>query len=350
MQGIVQNHIWLIWTFRLLQGMLKTPARAQEGGSCPPLFSKEPEHVGPQSLPTPQPLRPALSQRPSPQGMPHSSRRAPCSSPAPKNRAGDSAQPALTHAGLMTMPRGPCPARPTSASHLQQQTREQLQLFPLQDPTLSLPARLETRAHEQDQEKQFSFGVAELSRARSRGLCWPSPAEAAARPSPPSCLLLHPGWSPSLQYPPSIPPKATLDEGPHPPPPRSYVTPRLARATDHLRAGAQHPKRDPAGVKRCGPGILADPWLQAGHARGSSTVAISMTNIIIIISHNSRARAKPAGNKACSQPVMPMHSSMFSAGPRGCKEKDCHGSPSFLPSVSMLHPPVDRGGFVHPLG
>ena len=168
----------------------------------PTPFPKGTRAHGLRPLPMPQPLRPALSQRPSPPGTPHSTCRAPCSSPAPKNRAGDSAQPALTHTGLTTVPCGPCPARPTSASHLQQQTREQLQLFPLQHPTLSLPARLETRAHEHNQEKQFSFGAAELPCARSSRLGWPSPAMAAARPSHPSslvpCLLLHPGWSPSL--------------------------------------------------------------------------------------------------------------------------------------------------------
>lgn len=153
--------------------------------------------MGPRSLPVPRPLRPALSQRRSPPTMPHSTHHAPCSSLAPKNRAGDPAQPALTHAGLTAVPSGPCPAQPTSASHLQQQTREQLQLFPLQYPTVSLPARLETRAHEHDQEKQFSFAAAELSRARSSGLGWPSPAKAAARPSslssqPPSPSRLVP--------------------------------------------------------------------------------------------------------------------------------------------------------------
>lgn len=118
------------------------------------------------------------------------------------------------------MPSGPCPARPTSASHLQQQTREQLQLFPLQYPTLSLPARLETRAHEHDQEKQFSFGAAELSCARSSGLGWLSPAKAAARPSPPSSLFpLPPAPSRLVPIPtiasaaPSPPTKAAPDEG-----------------------------------------------------------------------------------------------------------------------------------------
>lgn len=220
----------------------------------PTPFPEGTRALGPWSLPMPQPLHPALSQRPSLPRMPHSTRCAPCSSPAPKNRAGDSAQPAMTHAGLMTMPCSPCPAQPTSASHLQQQTREQLQLFPLQHPTFSLPTRLETRAHEHDQEKQFSFGAAELSRARSSGLGWPSPATAATRPSPPSSLPPPPPPpAPSRLVPiltiapaaPSPPPKATMEEGAaasDPPPPPSHVTPRLAHATDCVHAGARRPK------------------------------------------------------------------------------------------------------------
>lgn len=63
-----------------------------------------------------------------------------------------------------------------------------------------------------------------------------------------------------------------------------------------------------------------------------------MTNIIII-SHNSWAPAKPASKPAHSQPGMTMLRSMFSAGPGGCKEKDCHRSP-FFPPVSLCpnHP------------
>lgn len=78
-----------------------------------------------------------------------------------------------------------------------------------------------------------------------------------------------------------------------------------------------------------------------------------MTNIIIIIiiiSHNSRALAKPASKLARSQPATLMHSSMFRAGPGGCKEKDCHGSPCFPHSISVPHLLADRGGGVRPLG
>jgi len=235
--------------------MLKIPAKAQGEGSRPALCPRGPEHTGPWSLPAPQPLRPALSQRPSPPRMPHSTRRAPCSSPAPKNRASDSAQPALTHVGLTTMPRGPCPARPTSASHIQQQSMEQLQLFPLQYPTPSLPARRETGAHKHDQEKQFSFGAAELSRARSSRLGWPSPPTAAVRPSPPSSpsplppapsrLVPVPMKAPAAPSPPQKPhrrKRQQLQPLPAMPPQPGHTS--LACATDCLRIGAQHPKQD----------------------------------------------------------------------------------------------------------
>lgn len=178
--------------------MLKTPARAQEAGS--PLSLRGLEHGAtiPSHATAPSPCSESASLPPR---MPQGTRPAPCSSTAPKNRAGDSAQPTLTHTALMMTPHGPCPLWPTSASHLQQQTRGQLRLFPLQHPTLSLPAQLETRAHEHNQEKQFSFRAAKLSRARSSGLGWPLPAMADTRPSPLSYLspylLFHPGWSPS---------------------------------------------------------------------------------------------------------------------------------------------------------
>lgn len=155
--------------------------------------------MGPRSLCLPQPLHPALSQRPSHPGCHREHVLLPVH-PQPLKIQPVTAQPALTHTGLMTMPCRPCPLWPTSASHLQQQTRGQLQLFPLQHPTLSLPAQPETGAVEHNQEKQFSFRAAKLSRARSSGLGWPLPAMADTRPSPVSApyLLFHPGWTPSL--------------------------------------------------------------------------------------------------------------------------------------------------------
>lgn len=63
--------------------------------------------------------------------------------------------------------------------------------------------------------------------------------------------------------------------------------------------------------------------LQAGRARGGSAAVISITNIIIIISHNSQTLAMPAGKTA------PLTASKANAQfcARGCKEKDSHGSP-----------------------
>lgn len=173
--------------------------------------------------------------------MPQRTRPAPCSSTVPKNRASDSAQPALSHTGLMTMPCGPCPLQPTSASHLQQQTRGQLQLFPLQHPTLSVPAQLETGAHEHNQEKRFSFRGAKLSRARSNGLGWPLTAMADTRPSPLSYLLptscstqagSHFHDSPHSPHQ-KLHQRKGLQIQPHSPRPRSHVTPQLALSKIH---------------------------------------------------------------------------------------------------------------------
>lgn len=182
----VQKHVSLLWAFRLLQGMLKTPEHKRDVVPTPfPEGTSTHRTMVPSRATAPPPCSESVS-LPTQDATQHTS--APCSSPDPKNRAGDTSQPVLTHVGLTMMPCGPCPEQLNSASHLQQQTRAQLQLFPLQHPTLSLPARLETRAHKHNQEKQFSFGASKLSHARSSGLGWPSPATAAAKPSPPSCL------------------------------------------------------------------------------------------------------------------------------------------------------------------
>lgn len=93
----------------------------------------------------------------------------------------------------------------------------------------------------------------------------------------------------------------------------------------------EHPKGDLLAHSALGRASLQFPGsnsslqgrLQAGRARGSSAAVISITNIIIIISHNSQALAMPAG-KTASLTASKANAQLCA---RGCKEKDRHGSP-----------------------
>lgn len=104
----------------------------------------------------------------------------------------------------------------------------------------------------------------------------------------------------------------------------------------------EHPKGDLLAQNASGRASLQVPSsksslqgrLQAGRARGGSAAVISITNIIIIISHNRQALAMPSGKTA------PLTASKANAQlcARGCKEKDGHGSPLSLATSLREYP------------